>query len=68
MTNVEFEVIGELKDDPGHFLLLDDDGQCYDYDLVMNLITPVEVDTSWMVDVIVDGPITVKTDSRAIAS
>ena len=30
---IEFRVIGELRQDPGHLLLLDADGQCYDYDV-----------------------------------
>jgi hypothetical protein len=27
---IAFRVIGELKADPAHLLVLDDDGQCYD--------------------------------------
>ncbi|HYH13108.1 MAG TPA: hypothetical protein VD789_12190 [Thermomicrobiales bacterium] len=52
---IEFHVIGELRHDPGHLLLLDADGQCYDYDVSMSEIIPVEPDGTWAVDVIEEG-------------
>ncbi len=65
---IEFQVIGELKDDPGHFLLQGDDGQCYDYDLAMNEILPIDVDATWVVDVIGDGPVMIEADVHVAAS
>lgn len=52
---IEFHVIGELRYDSGHLLLLDTDGQCYDYDVAMGEIIPVEPDSTWAVDVIEEG-------------
>lgn len=49
---IEFHVIGELRDDPGHLLLLDGDGQCYDYDIALDEVVPIEPDVRWKVDVI----------------
>lgn len=65
---VEFQVIGELKDDSGHFLLMGDDGQCYDYDLATNEITPVDVDGSWLVDVPVDKQMAIEAELERLAS
>lgn len=56
---IEFRVIGELRQDPGHLLLLDADGQCYDYDVAASEILPVEPDSSWAVDVIEEGRLVV---------
>ena len=47
----EYQVIGELKENPHHLLLVGDDGQCYAYDLVSGEIQPLQPDDSWAVDV-----------------
>lgn len=47
----EFQVIGELKDDPGHLLLMCGSGRWYAYDIAGNDIVPVEPTDSWAVDV-----------------
>lgn len=39
---ISFQVIGELKDDPGHLLLIGDDGSWYDFDIVQVTIKPIE--------------------------
>lgn len=39
---ISFQVIGELKDDPGHLLLIGDDGSWYDLDIVQVTIEPIE--------------------------
>lgn len=62
IDQVEFRVIGELRRDPGHLLLLDHDGQCYDYDLFEGRIEPIDPDCAWEVDavhassIIIDAP------------
>lgn len=65
---IEFLVIGELKDDPGHFLLRGDDGQCYAYDLAMDVIVPIEVDGSWAVDTVMDEPVLIEAEVHRVAS
>lgn len=46
----DFQVIGELRDNPHALLLMGDDGQCYAYDIIDGEITPLEPDDSWAVD------------------
>lgn len=65
---IEFLVIGELKNDPGHFLLRGDDGQCYAYDVAMDVIVPIEVDGSWVVDGITDEPVLIEANTHRVAS
>jgi hypothetical protein len=48
---IDFEVIGELRDNPHHLLLLGDDGQCYCFDITLDRITPLDPDDSWSVDI-----------------
>ena len=48
---ISFQVIGELKGDPGHLLLIGDDGGWYDYDIVQVTIEPIEPGDSWAVDI-----------------
>ncbi len=48
----EFQVVGELKDDPGHLLLMCASGRWYSYDIAGDEIEPVEPTDSWAVDVI----------------
>lgn len=47
---IEFRVIGERREDPGHLLLVDDEGRPYDYDLVLDEIVPIELDSTWNID------------------
>lgn len=47
---IDFQVIGELRDDPRHLLMHGDDGRYYDYDLESGEIHPIEPDESWAVD------------------
>lgn len=65
---IEFQVIGELKGDQGHLLLLDDDGQCYDYDIVLDEIVPIDVDGSWTVDVIDNASLLMEVPEAMVAS
>jgi hypothetical protein len=46
----DFQVIGELKDNPHSLLLMGDDGQCYAYDIIEGEITPLDPDDSWAMD------------------
>lgn len=62
MLTVEFSVKGESMEDPGHFLLVDTDGQYYDYEIATGLITPIEVDATWAVDP--EPAVEVPTDSE----
>lgn len=48
----EFEVIGELKDDPRRLMVLGDDGQCYALDIRTGQVTPLEPDDAWSVDAV----------------
>lgn len=48
---IEFQVIGELRDEPHHLLLLGDDGRCYSFDILRDRIEPLTPDDSWSVDV-----------------
>ena len=63
---IEFNVIGEMRNDPGHLLLLDRDGQCYDYDIVLDEIAPVEADGKWAVDVIEEGSLVIAAPEEKI--
>ncbi|HEV2126683.1 MAG TPA: hypothetical protein VGW38_28315 [Chloroflexota bacterium] len=65
---VEFQVIGELGNDPGHLLLMCGDGRWYDYDLVSEKISPITPDDSWAVDVIDNGSVMVKAERELVAS
>jgi hypothetical protein len=47
----DFQVIGEMRDDPNCLLLLGTDGQCYAYDITNGEIVPLELDDSWAVDI-----------------
>jgi hypothetical protein len=49
---VEFQVIGELRDDPHHLLLLGSDGHSYGYAIISGEIRELEPDDSWAVDVV----------------
>lgn len=63
----DFQVIGELRDNPHHLLLLGDDGQCYAYDIISGEIAPLEPDDSWTVDV-ADRPLTLTDMPRELAA
>lgn len=51
IDTVEFQVIGELRDDPHQLLLLGSDGHSYGYDIISGDIRELEPDDSWAVDV-----------------
>lgn len=64
---IEFQVIGELKANPHHLLLLGDDGACYDYDVYDvrgGEIAPLAPDDSWVVDVVEDASLRIEADSE----
>jgi hypothetical protein len=48
---IDFQVIGELRDNPRHLLMHGDDGRYYGYDLESGEIRPIEPDESWAIDV-----------------
>jgi hypothetical protein len=64
----EFQVIGELKDNPHNLLLMGDDGQYYAYDLVSGEILPLQADDSWAVDVSLSDALRVLGAPKKIAS
>jgi len=49
---VEFHVIGELKTNPHHLLMLGDDGHCYGYDTLTGEINELVPDDSWAMDMV----------------
>jgi hypothetical protein len=55
---IEFNVIGELRNVPGHLLLLGGDGRTYDYDTGLDTITHIEPDGIRGVHVIEEGRLT----------
>ncbi len=66
---IAFRVIGERRNDPAHLLVVDDDGQCYDYDILHEDITPTELDGAWAVDVTVeDSNLIIEAPLQRIAS
>ena len=46
----DFQVIGELRDNPHALLLMGVDGQYYAYSIIDGEISPLEPDDSWAVD------------------
>jgi len=52
LDNIDFQVIGELRNNPQHLLLQGGDGLFYSYDIVKGEIEPLEPDDSWTVDLI----------------
>lgn len=53
---IEFNVIGEMRSSPGHLLLLDEDGQCYDYDIALDEVHPIGPERGdWVIDIIEAG-------------
>lgn len=65
---IEFHVIGELRDDPGHLLVIDGDGQCYDFDIALDEIVPIEIDGSWAVDVVEAPIVVIEAPAEMVAS
>ncbi|MEA2513470.1 MAG: hypothetical protein QOJ59_2957 [Thermomicrobiales bacterium] len=49
-TPTVFAVVGENRDDPNRLLLIDADGQHYQYRLTDGTTTPVEPDDGWVID------------------
>ncbi len=64
----EFQVIGELKGDPGHLLLRGEDTRWYDYDIEAGTVTPIEEDGSREVDVIEEGTLTIEVSEENLTS
>ncbi len=65
---IEFQVIGELKANPNHLLLLGNDGRCYDYHVVGRETAPLERDAFWAVHVIDHTSIRMKPDTVLLAT
>ena len=68
LETIEFQVIGELRNNPHRLLLLGNDGACYAYDIVGGGIDPLEPDDSWSVDVIESASAQVETHLAKMAS
>lgn len=51
---IAFRVIGERRDNPTHLLVVDDDGQRFDYDLIAEEIHPAADDGDWAIDVVIE--------------
>ena len=68
LETIDFQVIGELRTNPHHLLLLGNDGACYAYDIVGGGIDPLEPDDSWSVDVIKSASIQGETHLARMAS
>ena len=64
----EFQVIGELRGDPGHLLLMCGDGHWYDYDLAHGEIARIAPSDSWAVDVIDNASERVELERERLAS
>lgn len=66
---IAFRVVGERKNDPAHLLVVDDDGQHYDYDLLNEEIAPVSIDSAWKLDVITEeSHLIIEAPTHRIAS
>lgn len=65
---IDFQVIGELKSDSGHLLLMSGDGRWYDYDVVHEVISPISPSNSWAVDVIESAPVRVRAEWQLATS
>ena len=63
----DFQVIGELRGDPGHLLLMCGDGHWYDYDLTSGEIARIAPSDSWAVDVIDNASESVELERERIA-
>ena len=63
----DFQVIGELKDDPEHLLLLGDDGRCYAMDALTGDLTVLEPDDSWALDAIENASLRLEVPRAFIA-
>lgn len=65
---IEFHIIGELRDNPGHLLVIDGDGQCYDFDIALDEIVQIEIDGSWAVDVVEAPIVVIEAPAEMVAS
>lgn len=54
IDSIAFRVIGERTNNPAHLLVVDDERQCYDYDLIAEEIVPIEVDGAWSLDLVIE--------------
>lgn len=68
LETIEFQVIGELRKNPHHLLLLGNDGACYAYDIVGGGIDLLQPDDSWSVDVIESASVQGETHLARMAS
>ncbi len=66
IDTIAFRVIGELKADPAHLLVLDDDGRYYDYDILREEIVPVDLDGSWAIDVVEESNLIIEAPMNSI--
>lgn len=65
---IDFQVIGERKDDPGHLLLMGDDGQWYDFDIAQGEIALIDPDDSWAMDVVDKVALRIEVPKNILAS
>lgn len=65
---IDFQVIGELRDNPRHLLMHGDDGRYYGYDLEAGEIHPIEPDESWSIDLTCPRPKGFTAPAESIAS
>jgi hypothetical protein len=66
---VDFQVIGERKDDPGHLLLMGDDGQWYDYDVAHGEIALIDCpNDAWAMDVTDKVALRIEVPKNILAS
>ena len=65
---LKFQVIGGLKNEPGHLLLLGDDEQLYVYDADRAEVMMMTPGTSWAVDVIENSSLVFEAPAEMVAS
>lgn len=65
---IEFRVIGEVRNEPGHLVLLDEEGQCYDYNVEVGEVVAVEPDARWAIDVIEEGRLVMVVPEEKVVS
>jgi hypothetical protein len=68
LETIEFRVIGERRDDPGHLLLIGPAGEWYDYALEDGTITRIDPTDAWAVDRPEIAPASPSTDQTLITA
>ncbi len=68
IDSIAFRVIGERTNNPAHLLVVDDEGQCYDYDLIAEEIIPIEVDGAWSLDIVEESNLIIEAPIQRLAS